>query len=241
MMKPMTDIHQHLLWGVDDGPQTPQDMYTMLRQAHEQGIRTVVATPHAIPGLEPFDMGLCRERQREAQHFCDVEGLDVKVLLGAEIAWTCQTVLSLRQSRIPTLGDTDYVLLELWRDVSWKVAEDAVRQLTGAGYCPILAHPERYLAFRMSPGRAIRLREETGVLYQINASALLRPGGILVRRFVRQLLKERAVDLVATDAHGCPERPVNLREARSWLVSHTDKEYASQITNFDGILTGITR
>ena len=136
MKQSMTDIHQHLLWGMDDGAQTPELMQDMLRQSHRQGIRTVVATPHAVPGLIPFDLGLCRERQAEAQRFCDTEGLNMKVLLGAEIAWTVQAALSLRQSRIPTLGDTDYILLELWRDVTWREAQDAARQLTGCDKKP---------------------------------------------------------------------------------------------------------
>ena len=237
MKQPMTDIHQHLFWGMDDGAETPAAMYNMLQQAHKQGIRAVVATTHAAPGIEPFDMGLCRERRSEAQYFCDREGLDLKVHIGAEIAWTGQTVLSLRQGRIPTLGDTDYVLMELWRDVSWKVAADAVRQLIGAGYCPILAHPERYRAFLMSPKQAMQFREQTGVLFQINTASVLNPRGVLQQRFIRKLINERAVDVVATDAHGCAERPVNLREARNWLAANTDSAYAAQITNLDGILT----
>jgi protein-tyrosine phosphatase len=237
MKQSMTDIHQHLLWGMDDGAQTPELMQDMLRQSHRQGIRTVVATPHAVPGLIPFDLGLCRERQAEAQHFCDTEGLNMKVLLGAEIAWTVQAALSLRQSRIPTLGDTDYILLELWRDVTWREAQDAVRQLTGAGYCPVLAHPERYRAFLMSPKQTIRFREETGVLLQLNASTLLNPKGILQRRFIRMLTEARAADAVASDAHGCAERPVNMAAARDWLISNTDEAYAAQVTSFNGILT----
>lgn len=233
----MTDIHQHLFWGVDDGAKTQNEMFEMLRQAHAQGITTVVATPHATPGLEPLDLGLCRERQAEAQHFCARNGLDMKIHLGAEIAWTPQTVLSLRQSRIPTLGDTDYVLMELWRDVSWQVAADAVRQLIGAGYCPVLAHPERYRAFVLSPKKVLQFRERTGALLQVNAGSLLKPGGMLQYRFIHTLLKERAIDVVATDAHGCPERPINLLQAQKWLAANTDVTYAEYVTNFDGILT----
>ena len=233
----MTDIHQHLIWGVDDGAKTQSEMYEMLRQAHKQGITTVVATPHAIPGLEPLDLGLCRERQAEAQHFCDQNGLEMKIHLGAEIAWTPQTVLSLRQSHIPTLGDTDYVLLELWRDISWQDAADVVRQLVGAGFCPVLAHPERYHAFVLSPKKVLQFREQSGALLQINAGSLPKPGGILQRRFINMLLKEHAIDAVATDAHGCSQRPINLLQARKWLAAKTDRTYAEYVTNFDGILT----
>ena len=83
--------------------------------------------------------------------------------------------MALRQGKVPTIGGTDYVLLELWRDISWQAAADAVSQLTRAGYCPVLAHPERYLAFLRSPKKTLRFRYETGVLLQVNANTILNP------------------------------------------------------------------
>ena len=227
MMQPMTDIHQHFLWGIDDGAKTPEIMNAMLRAAHEQGIQTVVATPHAEPGLRPFDLALFRERLAEAQNFCKAEALNLRVLPGAEIAWTCQTALALRQGTVPTLGETDYVLLELWPNISWRTARNAVSQVIRAGYCPVLAHVERYRAFVMSPKAAIRFRNETGAMLQINADTLMNPRGYMERRFCRILLNERAVDVVATDAHDCVHRPVNLRAAHEWLTANTDEKYAN--------------
>lgn len=151
MKRELTDIHQHLIWGMDDGADSRETMFSMLREAHRQGIKTVVATSHARPGVQPFDMKSYTERLTEAQDFCKSADLKIQVLRGAEIAWTYQVPMALRQGKIPTIGGTDYVLLELWRDISWQAAADAVSQLTRAGYCPVLAHPERYLAFLRSP------------------------------------------------------------------------------------------
>lgn len=235
MTHPMTDIHQHLLWGIDDGAETAQTMHAMLLEAERQGIRTVAATPHAQPGFRHFDMGLYQQRLSEARGFCEAQRLKVNVISGAEVAWTWQAASALRRGTVPTLGDTDYVLVELWRDVSWQTAKDAVNQLIRAGYCPVLAHVERYLAFRLSPRTAMRLSRETGALLQINADALLHPHGFLERSFVRTLLREQAIDAVASDAHNCRERPVNLKEAYEWLAGHTDEAYARQLTNFGGV------
>lgn len=232
----MTDIHQHLIWGIDDGAASPEVMKAMLRAAHGQGIGTIAATAHARPGFRPFDAGLYTERLTEAQRFCDEEKLDIRILPGAEIAWTYQTPLALRQEKIPALGKSDYVLLELWRSVSWQAAKDAVQQLTRAGYYPVLAHPERYLAFLLSPKAAIRFRNETGALLQINADTLISPRGCMERRFVRALLDGRAVDAVASDAHDCTDRPVNLKAACEWLKAHTDAAYAQELTTFGGAL-----
>ena len=237
MNRKLTDIHQHLLWGIDDGADSQETMYAMLRQAHRQGIGTVVATPHAEPGFRPFDMGLYTERLTQAQHFCQSQQLGIRVLPGAEIAWTYQTPLAIRQRRVPTLGGTDYVLLELWGSISWQAAADAVKQLTRAGYCPVLAHPERYRAFLWSPKKTLQFRNETGALLQINAGTILAPRNCMERKFTGYLLQEGAVDAVASDAHDCAHRPVNLEEAYRWLTVHTDAAYARELVTFGGELS----
>lgn len=237
MKQELTDIHQHLLWGIDDGADSKEIMYSMLREAQRQGIKTIVATSHARPGLQPFDMGLYTERLTEAQCFCKTEDLGICVLPGAEIAWTHQTPLVLRQGRIPTMGGTDYVLLELWRNISWQAAQDAVKQLTRAGYCPVLAHPERYLAFIRSPKKTLQFRNETGAMLQLNADTVLSPRNYWERRFTEYLLKEGAVDAIASDAHDCINRPVNMEAAYQWLTIHTDAAYAKELVTFGGELT----
>ena len=235
MIHPMTDIHQHLLWGIDDGAETQKGMQAMLVEADRQGICAVAATPHAQPGVHPFDMGLYHERLSEARYFCETQQLKVNVISGAEVAWTWQTVSALRRGTVSTLGDTDYVLVELWRDISWQMAKDAVNQLIRAGYCPVLAHVERYLAFQLSPKTVMRLRHESGALLQVNADALLYTRVGLEHRFIRTLLRERSIDVVASDAHNCHERPISMKEAYEWLAVHTDEAYAQHLTNFGGV------
>lgn len=236
MIREMLDIHQHVLWGMDDGAADARVMRSMLKDAHRQGIACVAATCHVRPGIEPFDLGLYRERLAEAQTFCREQQLQVQVIAGAEVAWTYQTVSSLRQHRIPTLGGTDYVLLELWRDISLNEARNAVRGLIGAGYCPVIAHVERYRCFRWMPRKVLCFREETGALFQISTGALLCPCDSVEKRFVRILLEEHGADAVATDAHGTAARPVDLLKARKWLAKNTDAAYARALTTFSGAL-----
>ena len=237
MTSGMTDIHQHLLWGLDDGAQTPESMQDMLLEARRQGISQVAATCHVCPGMEPFDEGLYRERLAEAQAFSHHAGLGVQVLPGAEVAWTYQTVTALRQGKALRLGGTDAVLLELWQDVSLQEARRAVRSLISAGYCPVLAHVERYRCFSWWPQQAVKFRAETGALFQVNAGTLLAPRSLTEKRFVRRLLESRAFDAVATDAHGSQARPINLQAAQAWLQEHTDAAYAQTLTTFSGELT----
>ena len=232
----LTDIHQHLLWGMDDGAASPEITRRMMKDAARQGIGKIAATCHVRPGIEPFDPGRYRERLAQAREICRSERLPLQICSGAEIAWTYQTETALRQGRLPTLGNTDYVLLELWTSISPRDAYSAAKSLIGAGYCPVIAHAERYLCFLCSPRFAQRFRAETGALLQVNAEALLKPANLLEKRFVRNMLDSGAIDAIASDAHGNARRPINLRAAHDWLLQHTDAAYARSLTTFSGEL-----
>ena len=234
MKKPLTDIHQHLLWGLDDGAKSSEIMQKMLGKAARQGITRIAATPHATPGFEPFDMGKYRERLAEAQSFCKTNDLSIKIFPGAEVMWTYQTVTALRQGAVPTLAGTDHVLLELPYTCTLNEAREAVQALRRAGYLPVLAHVERYRCFSWSPRDAVKFHEQTGAAFQMNAGTLLYPHGLMEKHFVRVMLDEYCLDAVATDAHGRPERPINLRAAYKWLRENTDADYADELVNFLG-------
>jgi protein-tyrosine phosphatase len=47
----MIDLHNHLLYGMDDGPETLEESLEMCRIGYGDGIRTVVATPHMLNGV----------------------------------------------------------------------------------------------------------------------------------------------------------------------------------------------
>ena len=56
MIEGFIDLHQHVLWGLDDGPKTPEEMHKLLRADAKDGIRVLAATSHALPGIRPFDL-----------------------------------------------------------------------------------------------------------------------------------------------------------------------------------------
>ena len=47
----LTDIHCHILPGVDDGADTMEEARKMLRLEYEDGVRTIIATPHYREGM----------------------------------------------------------------------------------------------------------------------------------------------------------------------------------------------
>lgn len=51
--KGYTDIHTHILPGIDDGSKDWEMTENMLKAAVIQGVETIIATPHNYPGRTP--------------------------------------------------------------------------------------------------------------------------------------------------------------------------------------------
>lgn len=229
----LVDIHQHLLWGMDDGAESQQMMRDMLKCANEQKIRRIYATPHAVPGFHSFDTALYTQRLAETKIYASEYG--IQVVSGAEVAWTYRTVDAIKQNCVPTLNGTEYVLLEFWPSVRWDEVETAVKQLLCADYLPILAHVERYRCFFWNLQRAEDLKQQYPVLYQVNASSVLGHGGMLHVQSTKRLLHRQLADVVASDAHNCSSRPVNLLQAYCWLEAKYGSDEADRLTHFDEV------
>lgn len=213
MMPDFVDIHHHLAFGVDDGPKSAAAMHRMLDRAAREGMRAVIATPHATPGLRPFPMETYRRALANARDYCREKGYAVQVLEGCEIFYTEHACRMLQSGELPTLAGTDFVLVEFSPDVRYSELEAALLRLAGGGYRPVVAHAERYRCLTAWPPRAAALKRELDVFFQINCASVIAAKGLRRRRFVRWMLRNGAVDALATDAHNTSSRPVNMKKA----------------------------
>lgn len=117
----MTDIHCHILPGVDDGAATPADALEMARMAAESGVRTIVATPHCnLPGApeDNYASPALARRLEALRRAIEAEGIPLEILPGAEILCTPQVPELLREGRLLTLASSRYLLLEFYFDES---------------------------------------------------------------------------------------------------------------------------
>lgn len=227
-----SDLHQHVLWGLDDGPQTPEQMRALLTQNVQSGISLLFATSHAYPKTRPFELALYRERLDEANAYCEGQGWSLRVLPGCEIHYCDSVPDLLTAGRLPTLGYSRHVLIEFDYNAALSQIGEAADSLYRAGFQPVLAHVERYRCLVRSPRRAMEAREEYGLIYQMNCETVLRPAGLWKRRFAEKLLNARAIDAIATDAHDTALRPVRMREAYQQLVLQYGIRYAGRLVRF---------
>ena len=234
----LTDLHQHVLYGVDDGPKTPEKMHAMIAEDVREGIGLVCATAHANALLRPGGLARYMQRLAEANAYCESEGLTLRFVQGCEIRYFDSAPDLLLSGALPTLGNSRYVLIEFGHDITAEQIGKAADSLYGAGFFPILAHVERYGCLVRRPKRAIRLKEKYGLCYQINCESITDPHGFLERHFVRRMLKAEAVDAIATDAHDPAARPVRMRKAYQAVAAAYGKPYAKRLVTFAGKIAG---
>jgi protein-tyrosine phosphatase len=225
-MNGFVDIHHHLLYGLDDGPAAFDQMAGMLRAACADGISAIIATPHASPGVRPFDGALMERRLNEAREYCRENGLDLTIYPGAEVLYTPMLLNIVSGGNIPTLAGTRYVLVEFAPSAGLDAVESAARALVRSGRVPIFAHVERCRFLTARPERMRLLKAQYGVLFQVNCAALLEGGWLSMGR----LLREGLIDFAATNAHDTIVRDCRMSNAYRRLERTAGSDCAKALT-----------
>jgi len=227
----MTDLHTHILPGMDDGAKTVEDSLAMLRMERSMGVDTVALTPHFYRDRENPKHFLHRRKQsamllaRRLMELPETERRDLpQMLLGAEVAWWPDMG---NWDELPYLciGSTRHLLLELpftpWND---RMLHQLYELFGRTGITPIIAHLERYL--KLQKPEHIREVLDLGVPVQVSADVLLRP---LARGGAMKLLRQHQAHLVASDCHDCVNRPPNLAEAMDVLRKKLGESAVKQL------------
>ena len=214
----MIDIHSHILPGVDDGAKNLEQSLEMARQAVNDGIRIMVATPHLFKG-RTFDLSQLNNKEVILQHVAQLRqklseaAIPLEIIPGCDFPLGFESLKRLDDGRALTINDAKrYLLLEL-PDTSLPPAmEEICFQLQSKGITPIITHPERHLIMQEMPYKLKRLID-LGCLVQMTGNSLTGWFGRRVKKISRQLVKLGYVHLLATDAHDPKGRPPLLSQA----------------------------
>ena len=213
----MIDIHNHILYGVDDGSKDLDMSLAMLKEEMEQGVSTIYLTPHQ--NQQTLTGPLLKERYQSFLEELKEKGIDMDIRLGAEIYYYPGLKQDLLSGKALTMDESKYVLVEFSTRTETNVSE-IVYELVVAGFTPIIAHIERYSYLKKEDYFDIK---EAGGLIQINSSSF---SHFSSRGLIKYLLKNDLVDYVATDAHDNSRRKVDF----SFVHSYIKKKYPDLYT-----------
>lgn len=221
----MIDIHCHLLPEVDDGPKSWDAAVEMCRMAAADGITHMVATPHANDRYA-YDRGYLAGLLGQLQ---EKVGPSPQLSLGCDLHLSFENLERvLDQPHTYTIGETNYLLVELSNfSVPMQVTDCFVR-LGDRGLTTILTHPERNPILQQTPQRILEWVEQ-GCLVQVTASSLTGFWGERPEIVARWLLDRSAVHILASDGHDTKRRLPILSEARNVAEGIVGAEYAEAL------------
>lgn len=198
----MIDIHNHVLYGVDDGSRSFEESMSMLKTAAAIGFTGIVLTPHYMSYTSyTSTVNENRERHKHLKQFVKQEGLNLQLYLGNEVFYEPDLLPVLERGEFTTLNKGSYFLVETMRhDANKDYFLDFLYRIQLKGYNTIVAHPERYDFVQDDPNVLLTFLDR-GHLLQMNALSLVGFYGKYAKKTAEIMLECNMVQFIASDAH----------------------------------------
>jgi protein-tyrosine phosphatase len=218
------DLHSHVLFGVDDGPETLEGSLAICAAAVADGTTMLAATPHVRDDY-PTTPEMMEARLAEVQA---AVGDGLRLLPGGELdlAELVRPPNELR--RFALAGNPDYLLVET-PYVGWPLEfGDRVFRLAAAGIRAVIAHPERNSDVQERPELLERL-VAGGAICQLTAASVDGRLGPRTRKTAHLLIERGLAHMIASDAHELFVREIGMTSA----VAAVGNESLARYLTFD--------
>ncbi len=193
-----TDMHSHLIAGIDDGSPDLETSISLIGQLKEMGFQRFITTPHIMADFyrnTPEIIGNGLEQLELAINSND-QSIELKAAAEYLVDFEFEAKID-NQEPLLTFGDK-YILIETSFISAPPNFEDIIFKLQLKGYKVILAHPERFLFMTPKDYESYKNRS---VFFQLNLLSLIGYYGKPVQHRAQQLIQKNMIDFVGTDCH----------------------------------------
>ncbi len=194
-----TDIHSHILFGIDDGAENKENSEFLMNSFIDFGFKNAIATPHTIKDVWDNTSEGITNKYKEVQQVLPELSSKLNLRVASEYLMDDSFMQLFQSEKLLTLKD-DYVLVEMSYVNPPIQLYDILFELQMAGYKPVLAHPERYLFYHFDFNQYEKLKT-AGCVFQMNLLSAVGYYGPSVAKVVDRLLSDGMIDFVGTDAH----------------------------------------
>ena len=194
-----SDMHSHLIPGIDDGAQDMDQTIAMLAKFESLGYKKVVTTPHIMTDSFPNNPEIILSGLEKVKNEIKKVGIEIEIEAAAEYYFDETLMPKIKNKELLTFGD-NYVLIEFAFHSPPQFLDQLFFELKTHGYRPVIAHFERYLYYLGKIDKAEKWRSE-GINIQINLNSLFGQYGPEVQKQAEKLIDEGQFDFVGTDCH----------------------------------------
>lgn len=195
----MTEVHCHLLPGVDDGVGTALEALSLLRYMEEEvGVKNVWMTPHTMMDFNNVPSGLLLDKFNDFS--ADYQG-NLQLSIASEYMLDATFDTRISQGDVLPLGkwvNQKLLLVETSDMMPQGYLDTMLENIARSGYIPVIAHPERYLY--MNERKYPELIER-GCLLQLNVPSLYGYYGDKIKKRAEKLMDEGMYQFAGFDIH----------------------------------------
>ena len=195
-----TDMHSHILPGIDDGAQNVEESIDLFQGLHNLGYQNLIATPHVMGDYYPNTHETIERALYILEHqkngYSNLK--DVHLDSAAEYFYDASLIAKARAKTLRTIGKGSRFLFEVSFQLRPLGIEEFIYQSRMNGYTPVLAHPERYLYLSIDQ---ILDWQSRGVEMQLDLLSILKKRNSEVALRSKQLVKKKGVKFIGTDIH----------------------------------------
>lgn len=219
-----TDIHSHILCGVDDGAESEAMMYEMLDMSYASGTRTLCLTPHFLPRFYGNNAAASEAVFEKLCAYASSRHPDMELLLANELGYYTDCLPAVAHGDCRLIGGR-YLLMDFLPGTPLFTIRYAMEETLSAGHSVILAHVERYDSL-VGEEDLLSEWERRGARFQVNASAFSRKTSGKEKRRIKKLMSRALIHAVASDAHNLTDRLPRLSEAEEVITSRFGEDIA---------------
>lgn len=195
-----TDMHSHILPGIDDGSPDLETSLILVNGLLEAGYSNFIATPHILWDMFKNTPDTISDAKQELREGFDKAGITSSLSAAAEY-YMDEHFDELLAKNEPLLTiHENWVLVEFSFISPPMDLKERLFDMQIKGYQPILAHPERYQYFAGNKSYYDELKT-TGAFFQLNLLSLTGYYGKVVQELAQYLVKKDFIDLIGTDMH----------------------------------------
>lgn len=224
----MIDMHNHTLFGVDDGPETIEESMELIKEAANRGVTHLIATPHFNKRNYHLNNDKVTVNFQLLKESLDKENINIELYLGSEVYMDSVGYASIIDNGFNTLAGSNYLLVEFNELIPPSNMPEICYEITVNGYIPIIAHAERYEILYKDSKLLGEILDE-GAHLQVNASPIVNKENKGRNKFAHYLLKNELVSFAASDVHNNTSRRFHLDEAYDAVCKLCGTFYADNI------------
>ncbi|SNS41529.1 Tyrosine-protein phosphatase YwqE [Belliella buryatensis] len=195
-----TDMHSHLIPGIDDGAKTLDQSLALIKRMQGYGLKKIITTPHIMVEFYKNTPEIILSGLEKLQKALISDGMHISVKAAAEYNIDEAFLEMVRNGEeLLTIHD-NLILVETSFINKPSILLDTLFELELRGFQPVLAHPERYY-YLMSDKSLQEDLLDRNVYFQANLLSFTGFYSKDVQRFAERLVDEKRIKLVGTDCH----------------------------------------